>query len=145
VPLAFTSTDARPAEVALTRLQAGDLSDGERAALVETVRTTLRRSTSEGARVARAMTELVIEIEELAANGASSRAVIHRVRAQARRAGLDPIEGTGSSSTMDRHRHRSVGAPIGDGTPVVVVRPGYAWRSPVGAVVVEKAVVQDRS
>jgi len=92
-----------------------------------------------------AMAELVIDVEELAANGASTRALIHRVRAQARRVGLDPIDQVGEPSEMDRHRHRSVGAPIGDGTPVVVVRPGYVWRSDAGNVLVAKAVVQDRA
>ena len=92
----------------------------------------------------RAMAELVIDVEELAANGASSRAVIHRLRSQARRLGLDPIDYAGEPSAMDRRVHRSVGEPIGDGTPVVVVRPGYVWHSPTGEVVVAKAVVQDR-
>jgi hypothetical protein len=92
-----------------------------------------------------AMVDLVIDVEELAANGASSRALIHRVRAQARRVGLDPIDGAGEPSEMDRYRHRPVGAPIGDGAPVVVVRPGYIWRSGQDSVLVAKAVVQDRS
>ncbi len=165
VSVAHTEPLARPAsvavaEAALVRLLAGDLSDGERTALVETVRAVLGVSTSDRVRATgragwagsrevlpfvRAMAELVIDVEELAANGASSRAVIHRVRAQARQVGLDPIDRTGERSAMDRSRHRSVGAAIGDGTPVVVVRPGYVWRSRTGTVVVAKAVVQDRS
>jgi hypothetical protein len=141
---AFDDVDA-----ALARLVLEGLPRAERAALVARVRASLSRSTVDRARAAipfvQAMAELVIDVEELAANGASSRAVIHRVRSQARRVGLDPIDEAGESSAMDRRRHRSVGAPIGEGEPVLVVRPGYVWHSQTGEVVVAKAVVQDRS
>ena len=135
-------------DAALARLVQEGLPEAERAALVATVRASLTRSTVD-ARAAipfvQAMAELVIDVEELAANGASSRAVIHRVRSQARRVGLDPIDHAGEPSAMDRRRHRSVGGPIGEGAPVLVVRPGYVWHSQTGEVVVAKAVVQDRS
>lgn len=144
-----------PAEVldvvdaALDRLVQGGLPQAERAALVATVRASLARSTVDPGRAAipflQAMAELVIDIEELAANGASSRAMIHRVRSQARRVGLDPIDQAGEPSAMDRRRHRSLAGPIGEGAPVLVVRPGYVWHSRTGEVVVAKAVVQDRS
>lgn len=141
-------TLAHDVDAALARLTESGLSDRERASLVEAIRASLTQSTSEGSRSAipfvQAMAQLMIEVEELAANGASGRAVIHHVRAQARRVGLDPIDRAGELSAMDRRRHNSVGTPIGDGTPVVVVRPGYVWHSQTGSVVVAKAVVQDR-
>jgi hypothetical protein len=135
-------------DAALARLSEGGLSDRERASLVQTVRAGLDQSTSEHSRAAipfvRALAQLVIDVEELAANGASSRAVIHHVRSLARRMGLDPIEQAGKPSAMDRHRHHSVGKTIGDGTPVMVLRPGYVWQAQTGPVVIAKAVVQNR-
>jgi hypothetical protein len=92
----------------------------------------------------RALADLAIEVEELTTNGASARAMIHRVRAQVKRVGLEPIEGAGERATLDRTRHEPIGDPIDDGTPVVVVRPGYIWNSPHGDVLIARAVVQDR-
>jgi hypothetical protein len=92
----------------------------------------------------RAFAALAIEVEELAVNEASARVVLHRVRAHARRLGLEPIGHAGESSTMDRMWHEPVGRPIPDGTPVVVVRPGYRWTSTNGDLLLARAVVQDR-
>ena len=89
--------------------------------------------------------DLCFSLEELAVNQASAKALVHRVRACARRHGLEPIEQAGEQSTLDRTRHEPVGRAIDDGTPVVVVRPGYVWKATGGDVLIARAVVQDRS
>ena len=93
----------------------------------------------------RALAQLAIEVEELTTNQASARAMIHRVRAEVKRTGLEPIERAGETTTFDPRRHQSVGRPIEAGTRVVVVRPGYVWKTPTEEVLIAKAVVQDRS
>lgn len=93
----------------------------------------------------RALAELAIEVEELTVNQASARAMIHRVRARVKRMGLEPIDRAGELSTLDRTRHEPIGRPISDGTPVIVVRPGYIWKAPTGDVLIVRAIVQDRS
>jgi hypothetical protein len=95
--------------------------------------------------IIRALAELAIEVEELAVNQASAQAITHRVRARARLLGLKAIERAGSKSTLDRARHEPVGQPIEDGSPVVVMRPGYVWSTPTGDVLIARAVVQNRS
>ena len=45
--------------------------------------------------------------------------------------------------TFDRRRHEPIGPPIADGARVVVVRPGYAWKTADENVLVARAVVQD--
>lgn len=90
------------------------------------------------------LVDLAVEIEELATNQASTRALIHTVRNRIRSAMLEPVERAGETTHFDRSRHQSVGGPIVDGAPVVVVRPGYIWNGPHGKVLVARAVVQDR-
>jgi len=91
----------------------------------------------------RALAELASEVEELTANEASGRALIHRVRGRVKLSGLEPIERAGETVTFDRRRHESIGPPIADGARVVVVRPGYAWKTADEDVLVARAVVQD--
>ncbi len=93
----------------------------------------------------RALAELAIEVEELSANQASARAMIHRVRARVKLAHLEPIGRAGEETTFDRKRHKPIGPPIRDGAPVIVVRPGYVWKASTEDVLIAKAVVQDRS
>jgi hypothetical protein len=93
----------------------------------------------------RALAELAIEVEELAFNEASTRALVHRVRARAKLAQLEPIERAGAETTFNRLRHKPIGQDIADGTVVVVVRPGYVWKAPPEDLLIAKAVVQDRS
>jgi hypothetical protein len=88
---------------------------------------------------------MAIEVEELAVNEASTRAVVHTVRALTTMAQLAPIEAAGHTTRFDHTRHASVGAHITDGAPVVVIRPGYVWHRPDGDILIAKAVVQDRS
>jgi hypothetical protein len=93
----------------------------------------------------RALAEMAIEVEELAANEASGRAIVHTVRALTKLAELRPIERAGETTRFDRTRHTSVGATIADGAPVFVLRPGYIWSRPDGETLIARAVVQDRS
>jgi hypothetical protein len=89
------------------------------------------------------LAELAIEVEELTANDASSRAMIHRIRARMRRTGLEPIEQVGDATRFDRERHKPIGKAIDDGAKVVVVRPGYVWKGSAEELVISKAVVQE--
>jgi hypothetical protein len=91
----------------------------------------------------RTLAELAIEVEELTANEASSSAMIHRVRARVHRSGLEPIDRAGDETTFDRKRHKPIGRSIRDGAPVVVVRPGYVWKSPTEDVLIARAVVEE--
>jgi hypothetical protein len=99
-----------------------------------------RQATLDGVR---ALAELASEVEELAANDASARALVHRVRSRVRLSGLEPIERAGDQVAFDRRRHEPIGAPIAAGATVTVVRPGYTWKSPDEEVLVAKAVVQE--
>jgi hypothetical protein len=91
----------------------------------------------------RALAELASEVEELAVSQASTRAMIHRVRSRVKLAGLEPIERAGEQARFNRRRHQSIGAPIDDDAPVLVLRPGYAWSSSSDEVLVAKAAVQE--
>jgi hypothetical protein len=91
----------------------------------------------------RALAELASEVEELSVNEASARAMIHRVRGRVGLSGLAAIERAGESTTFDRRRHQPIGPPIRDGAPVMVVRPGYAWRDGDEEVLVLRAVVAE--
>jgi hypothetical protein len=91
----------------------------------------------------RALAELASEVEELAVNQPSARALVHRVRGRVKLAGLEPIERAGETATFDRRRHESIGSPIRDGAPVIVIRPGYTWTTAQGESLVARAVVQE--
>jgi hypothetical protein len=71
--------------------------------------------------------------------------MVHTVRALAKVAELRPIERAGETARFDRGRHTSVGGPIEDGAPVLVLRPGYSWHRETGEILIARAVVQDRS
>jgi hypothetical protein len=92
---------------------------------------------------ARALAEMAIEVEELAAKEVSARAMIHRVRARMKRMRLEPIDRAGEEVPFDRQRHLPIGPDIRDGAPVVIVRPGYVWKTPERDVLIERPVVQD--
>jgi hypothetical protein len=141
-------------------LLAGRLPATRRAELVEVVRSALTDGTESGngawrqresrleqreKDAVRALAEMAIEVEELATNQASARALVHTVRALTKVAELQPIERAGQSATFNRNRHVSVGGPIADGAPVLVVRPGYLWNKSDGEILIARAVVQDRS
>jgi len=56
---------------------------------------------------------------------------------------LEPIERAGDRVAFDRRRHQPIGPPIDTGAEVVVVRPGYAWKTDHEDVLVARAVVQE--
>jgi hypothetical protein len=91
----------------------------------------------------RALAELASEVEELTANEASARAMVHRVRSRVKLAGLEPIERAGETTPFDRRKHELIGPRVGDGAPVLVVRPGYAWKTPHEDVLLARAVVHE--
>jgi hypothetical protein len=91
----------------------------------------------------RALAELASEVEELTANEASARAMVHRVRSRVRLSGLEPIEQAGQRVAFDRRRHEPIGPPIEDGASVLVIRPGYTWKTPDEDVLVARAAVQE--
>jgi hypothetical protein len=93
----------------------------------------------------RVVAELASEVEELAANGAGPSAMIHRVRARVLRIGLEAIDRAGAETRFDRKRHRPISGSMADGTPVVVVRPGYVWKAPDEDVLIAKAIVEEES
>jgi hypothetical protein len=86
---------------------------------------------------------MAIEVEELAAKQASARAIIHRVRNRMKGLRLEPIGRAGEQVSFDRTQHQPIGPDIPDGAPVVVVRPGYVWRTSDKDVLIERPVVQD--
>lgn len=91
----------------------------------------------------RALAELAMEIEELTANEAEPAVMVEKVRAQATRAGLEPIGRAGEETTFDRSRHKPIGGALRDGAPVYVVRPGYTWHAPDEDVLIGKAIVEE--
>jgi hypothetical protein len=147
-PVEPTATEA------LNLLATRQLRADRRHVLVEVVRTALDQSGDHGV-VLRleqkekdavlALAELAMEVEELATNQASARAMIHRVRARTKLAALEPIGRAGETVAYDRKRHESMSKSVGEGSEVFVIRPGYVWKHPDGEILVAKAVVQDRS
>jgi hypothetical protein len=137
---------------ALERLLAGGLPADLRTAFAELVRDALRRSALDPEEAGRrrqakidslrALAELAIEVEELVANEASGRVLVQRVRGRVKRARLEPLEAAGEETTYDRGRHKPIGAAIPDGAAVVVVRPGYVWKSDDGDVLIARPVVE---
>jgi hypothetical protein len=137
---------------AFEQLLANGATRVNREVLIEMVRTALDRqgrsnpaSRAEQVEMdaARALAEMAIEVEELAAKEASARAMIHRVRARMKRMRLEPIDRAGDQVAFDRQRHQPIGPDIPDGAPVVVVRPGYVWKTPNRDLLIERPVVQD--
>jgi hypothetical protein len=153
-PPAPPAPSAPSPDEAFERIVTGKLAPFDREELVEVVRSALAapstdrgetadRSQQLDMEAARALAEMAIEVEELAAKQASARAMIHRVRARMRRMRLEPIDHAGDEVPFDRQRHQTIGPDIRDGTPVVVVRPGYMWRTPEKDLLIERPVVQD--
>jgi hypothetical protein len=156
---AHTASAPDPAD-AFERIVSGELGPFDRQELVEVIRRALAAPSAGGAETAdladpdapsrqlemdaaRALAEMAMEIEELATKQASSRAMIHRVRARMKRMRLEPIDRAGDEVPFDRQRHQPIGPDIRDGAPVVVVRPGYVWRTPEKDLLIERPVVQD--
>jgi hypothetical protein len=91
----------------------------------------------------RALAELASEVEELTANEVTPDVMVRQVRAWVRRSGLEAIDRAGQETAFDRKRHKPIGPAIRDGAPVLVVRPGYVWKTPTEDVLIGKAVVEE--
>jgi hypothetical protein len=91
----------------------------------------------------RALAELASEVEELTANEVGPDVLIRRVRARVKRNALEPIERAGAATRFDRKRHRAIAGSIREGAPVMIVRPGYLWKTPAEEVLIHKATVEE--
>lgn len=137
---------------ALDMLLTGGLPAQLRVAYQDLVRDALRRSALDPEEAGRrrqakidglrALAELAIEVEELVANEASGKALVQRVRGRVKRSGLEPVDRAGTETTYDRARHKPIGGAIPEGAAVVVVRPGYLWKSDNGDVTLALPVVE---
>jgi hypothetical protein len=78
---------------------------------------------------ARALAEVAMEVEELAAAGADARIAVMRVRALVAGFGLVPIGRAGETVVFDPAHHSPIGASVTAGSAVLIVRPGYTWRA----------------
>jgi hypothetical protein len=152
--LTYRFADATPSpEDALDRLLNGGLPADVRSSHLELVRQALRRSALDPEEAGRrrqamidgvrALAELAVEVEELIANGASGNALLQRVRGRVKRSGLEPIDRAGEQTAYDRKRHKPIGGSIADGAAVVVVRPGYVWKSRDEEVLISRPVVEE--
>jgi hypothetical protein len=77
----------------------------------------------------RALADVLMEVEELAAAGADGAVTVERVRAMAQRQALTPIGRAGATIAFDPAWHRAIGAAPSPGVPVLVIRPGYLWQA----------------
>ena len=151
-------TELSPAE-ALDLLVKGGLSDSEKETLSFVIRDALTaapaepsnddggeeaaRQRQEGIDAIRKLAELASEVEELIGNETDLPVMMRQVRAFVRRSGLDPVGQAGEETRFDRKKHTPIGGQIRDGAPVIVVRPGYIWKTQDEDVLLGKAVVED--
>ena len=78
---------------------------------------------------ARALAEVAMEVEELAAAGVAGTVTVERVRAMVSGFGLAPIGRAGEVAGFDATRHTPIGEPVPAGSAVRVIRPGYSWHT----------------
>lgn len=138
---------------ALEQLAKGGLSPAKKSTLVAIVREALSTPPADLEEAARRrqaeidgvrhLAALASEVEELAANDVMPQDIVRQVRAWVKRIGLEPIGCAGEETRFDRKKHKSIGPPIRDGAPVIVVRPGYVWKAQSEDVLVEKALVEE--
>jgi len=146
IPADFLSPDA-----ALEKLATERLSALGRAELVEVIRSALveRDALEERARgayreavhlrtaherqaridAARALAEVAMEVEELAAAGADARVAVERIRALVAGFGLVPIGRAGQHTRFDSAAHTPIGVGVPVGSDVLIIRPGYTWHA----------------
>jgi hypothetical protein len=89
---------------------------------------------------ARAVAEMAAEIEELA-GAAPADVLVDRARGLAKAYELEPIGRVGDEITFDADWHTPIGGDLPDGSPAMVIRPGYSWRFGDHAVLLGKAQV----
>jgi len=138
-------------EAALDRLVTGRLPALARAELAEGIREALaeRDAFEERARgayrdaaatraayerqlrvdAARALADVAMEVEELAAAGADGRVAVERIRALVAGFGLHPIGRAGERTLFDAVRHTPIGVAVPAGSVVLIIRPGYSWQA----------------
>lgn len=148
---------------ALDRLAAGRLPSMLRAELAEVVRGALKERDELEARMrgaylgerdtraaqdrqaraeaVRALAEVAMEVEELAGAGAPAAVTVERIRALAAASGLVPIGRAGDRVGFSPGDHTPVGGHPAAGSPVMIIRPGYAWRPGSDDVLIAKAQV----
>ena len=133
------------AEIVRTGWAGPDRPHRGRRRAVDPPRTAARSRQADIDRI-RALAQLAIEVEELTTNQASARAMIHRVRAEVKRTGLEPIDRAGDVTSVrsapartDRSADRRRDAAWSS------YAPGMCGRRPTEEVLIAKAVVQDRS
>ena len=150
-------------EGALDRLASGRLPPDLRMELIDVLRTAVKERDALEARVrgsyadtqqaraaqdrqirveaVRALAEVAMEVEELAAAQAGPAVTVERVRALVAAAGLVPIGRAGERAGFDPTFHLAVGGHLPVGSPVVVIRPGYVWRTGSDDLLIGKAQV----
>jgi hypothetical protein len=150
-------------EGALDRLASGRLPPDLRMELIDVLRSAVKERDALEARVrglyadaqqaraaqdrqarvdaVRALAEVAMEVEELAAARAGPAVTVERVRALAAVAGLEPLGRAGERTGFDPAIHLAVGGYLLVGSPVVVIRPGYVWRTGSDDLLVGKAQV----
>jgi hypothetical protein len=138
---AFEAVDLL-AEAGLRAPRRKELADLIRTALGDEQERAVRRRHADIAS-ARALAELAGEVEELVANESSAKTLIQRVRARVARSNLEAVANAGEEVPFDRSRHKPIGGGIRDGATVLVVRPGYVWRSASGDVLVAEVLVEE--
>lgn len=134
-------------EVVRARLSDAKASDESQDARTEAIRANELREVQDQkirARGIQAFASLAMEIEELVTNGAEADILIERVRRSAGTQDLTPIESAGGTTSFDRRKHSPIVGSPKDGTRVMVVRPGYSWRTPKEDVLVAKALVVEQ-
>jgi len=93
----------------------------------------------------RALAEVAMEVEELAATGAdigvTVGVIVERVRALAAESDLVPIGRAGDEMVFDPGAHTPIGGLPAAGSRVWVIRPGYTWRAGDRDVLIGKAHV----
>jgi hypothetical protein len=78
---------------------------------------------------ARALADVAMEVEELAAAGADGRVAVERIRALVAGFGLQPIGRAGERTLFDAARHTPIGVAVPAGSAVLIIRPGYSWQA----------------
>jgi hypothetical protein len=89
----------------------------------------------------RALTDVVAEVEELAAAGVAADITLERVRALARASGLEAIGRAGEMTAFAPAWHAPIGNRPSADSRVTVIRPGYSWRAGAEVVLIHKAHV----
>ena len=86
--------------------------------------------------------DLAAEVEELVAKRATNEVLLESTRALVTVSGLEQIGTGGERTVYDESHHDPIGDTPGPGTDVIVVRPGYRWRTAGEEVLISRAQVR---